>query len=368
MVRRALAQPASAAPGSVPSMPPEGIRHRILEAFISRGIGNTALADYRPRASSAGGCERALTYHRLGIAETDPLDPDIGLTLELGTLLHVYLDAVLVEYGLPVEIHEHELRVPFAYGEITGHFDRAIGGTTIVDYKSASRASFDLMVEANAPLPAYRPQVNFYLHGAKLHGMPYSHGLVVAYCKDPGVGAERTPWVSPPLPYDPDLAHRTVRLFEDVERHARANQIPERPYTVAHEFPCKGCRWRSRCWDITTLATDRVVDLANLEEVATRYDELRCQVATLKAEQDSLGGRLKAALIDQNSVAGTAGGWDLHLHRYERTTVDPDLVPPEVRKAAGKTTLVGQLSVTPRKDGKTERTVATGRARCASEK
>jgi len=368
MVHRALAQLAIAAPGTVPSMPPEEVRDRILEAFISRGIGNTALADYRPRASSAGGCGRALTYHRLGIAETDPLDPEVGLTLELGTLLHVYLDAVLVEYGLPVEIHEHEIRVPFAYGEITGRFDRSIGGTTIVDYKSASRASFDLMVETNAPLPSYRPQVNFYLHGAKRHAMPYTHGLVVAYCKDPGVGAERTPWVSPPLPYDPELAHHTVRLFEDIERHARANHIPERPYTVAHEFPCRGCRWRSRCWDITTLATNRVVDLGDLEDVATRYDKVRRQVATLKPEQDSLGGRLKAALIDQNSVAGTAGGLDLHLHRYERTTVDPDLVPPEVRKTAGKTTLVGQLSVTRRKDGKTERTVATGRARCASEK
>jgi hypothetical protein len=339
MVRRALTQPTTAAPGSTPSAPPEEVRQRILEAFVSRGIGNTALREYRARASSAGACMRALAYHRLGIPETDPPEPEIGLTLELGTLLHIYLDAVLVEFGLPVELHEHEIRVPYAYGEITGHFDRGIAGT-IVDFKSASRASFDLMVDMNAPLLSYRHQVNFYLHGARLAQLPYTHGLVVAYCKDPGVGGQRTPWVSPPLAYDPDLAQQTIDMFEAVERHGRAGTLPPRPYTNPNEYPCKYCRWKGACWDFTQLSADKVADLSQLDDVIARYETLRKQVKQLELERDAAAGEIKAALIDAGAAVGKSATWTVPVSQYDRTTIDADLVPPEIAKLAGKTTRV----------------------------
>lgn len=340
MVRRALAQPTVAAPGSTPSAAPEEVRQRVLEAFVSRGIGNTALREYQARASSAGACMRALTYHRRGTPETDPPDPEVGLTLELGTLLHIYLDAVLVEFGLPVEIHEHEIRVSYAYGEITGHFDRSVGGTTVIDYKSASRASFDLMVDTNAPLPSYRHQVNFYLYGARLADLPYTHGLIVAYCKDPGVGGQRTPWVSPPLIYDPALAQQTVEMFEAVERHGRAGTLPARPYANVNEYPCKYCRWKGACWDFSHLSADKVADLSALDGVIARYEVLGKQVKQLELERDAAAGAIKAALIDAGAAVGKSPTWTVPISQYERTTIDADLVPPDVAKAAGKTTRV----------------------------
>ena len=340
MVRRALAQPTVAAPGSTPSAAPEEVRQRVLEAFVSRGIGNTALREYKARASSAGACMRALTYHRHGVPETDPPDPEVGLTLELGTLLHIYLDAVLVEFGLPVEIHEHEIRVPYAYGEITGHFDRSVGGTTVIDYKTASRASFDLMVDTNAPLPSYQHQVNFYLHGARLAHLPYTHGLVVAYCKDPGIGQQRVPWVSPPLPYDPDLAQQTVDMFESVERHGRADTLPQRSYTNVNEYPCKYCRWKGACWDFSHLSADKVADLSALDDVIAKYEVLRKQVKQMELEREAASGAIKAALIDAGAAVGKSTTWTVPISQYERTTIDADLVPPDIAKAAGKITRV----------------------------
>lgn len=349
MVRRALVQPTIATPGSTPSACPDEVRQRILEAFISRGIGNTALREYQARASSAGACMRALTYHRLAIPETDPPEPEVGLTLELGTLLHIYLDAVLVEFGLPVEIHEHEVRVPYAYGEITGHFDRSVGGNTVIDYKSASRASFDLMVDTNAPLPSYRHQLNFYLHGAYLAHLLYRHGLVVAYCKDPGVGGQRTPWVSPPLTYDADLARQTIQMFEAVERHGRAGMLPARPYANVNEYPCKYCRWKGACWDFSRLAADKVADLSRLDDVIARYETLRKQVKQFEFERDAAAGEIKAALIDAGAAVGKSAVWTVPISQYDRTTIDADLVPPDIAKAAGRTTRV--TTIRPKRNG-----------------
>lgn len=359
LVRHALAHPTVTAPGTAPFMAPEDVRQRILDTFVARGIGNTALEPYHPRASSAGGCVRALTYHRLGVPETDPLDPEVGLTLELGTLLHLYLDAVLVHSGLPVEIREHELRVPFAYGEITGHIDRGIG-SCIVDYKSASRASFDIMVETNAPLASHRAQVTFYLHAARLAGLPYTHALIVAYCKDPGIGDRRIPWVSEPIAYDPELAHDTIRLFERVEEAARAGRLPERPYTIPHAYPCRGCRWRSACWNATGLRSETVADLGALAHDADRYKAMGREFAALKHEYEALGGRLKAALLDEKAMRALAGAWELSLSQYERVTIDPDDLPadllqhPAVQRAMRRTQ-VTKLNVTAHKTAPSRR-------------
>ena len=172
---------------------------------------------------------------------------------------------------------------------------------------------------------------------------------MVAYCKDPGVGQSRTPWVSPPLAYDPALAQTTVRMFEEVERHARANTLPDRPYLIPHEFPCKGCRWRSKCWDATNLQSDVPANLSDLEAVVTRYKQISAQAKELKDQSDALNGQLKAAMLDHKVAKAIAGVWDLSLSQYGRDTIDPDLVPPEVAKIATKTTMVTQLRATKNK-------------------
>jgi CRISPR/Cas system-associated exonuclease Cas4 (RecB family) len=325
---------------------PADVRDMISRAFIARGIGRAALAPYRPRASSAGACIRALTYHRAGVPPTDPLEPEVGLTLELGSLLHEYLVQCLRDYGLRVEEVEREVHIPFAHGTIAGHIDVVVGGSTIVDFKSASRASFDAMVERNAPLPQHRAQVTLYLHACRLMNLPYTHAVIVAYCKDPGNGRQRTPWVSPLIEYDPELAARLIRMFEAVEEHARAGTLPERPYTVPTDYPCRGCQWRSLCWDTSQLRSDTTPDLPELEATAARYAETRDALRQLERQRDALAGTLKAALIDAHATCARAGDWEIRLSQHERITVDPQLVPPEVLREAARTTVVTQIHVT----------------------
>jgi len=330
---------------------PEQIRQTINGWFLARGLGESALKTYTPRASSAGSCVRSLVYHKLGVPESNPPEPELGLILNLGTKLHEEMTGWLHEMNLPVECHEFELEIPYANGIITGHLDWAIGQTTIVDLKSASRYSFDLMKETNAPLPGYRTQINLYLHGAKLKGLPYTHGLIVAYCKDPGVGQERLPWVSDPLPYDPELAERGIGMFGEVDRHADAVTLPDRPHHVVSDYPCRGCRWRDLCWKIgTELDTEKIADLDAMSEIAIRADRLNSEWKAMKDEADDLRGQLQAALIDAGVTHGHAGGLEAKLIQFDRDDINPNLLSASARAAATVMTHVTYVKIVPKKD------------------
>ena len=219
-------------------MPAHIIRERILRDFRIIGRGRTLQRPYKARLSSAGKCVRALSYHRQGYPETDPVPAVVGLRFEVGDALHHYLDTKLQELRLPLEHRERRVEIPASFGVITGHFDRSIGGTTVLDYKSASDVSFRMMLRQNAPLSDHRAQLNGYLHACRITpGLDqYTHGLIVALNKD-----TQDLWVSLPVEYDPDLAQVTIAKFEEVEQHASAGTLPPRPYASPAEWPCRSC-------------------------------------------------------------------------------------------------------------------------------
>ncbi len=329
------------------------IRNRILRGFRILGRARTRRHPYKPRLSSAGTCIRALSYHRQGYPETDPPPPILGNRFDVGDALHLYLDARLRRLHLPLELREHEVRIPFKYGVITGHFDRSIGGTTIVDFKTASDASFELMARTNEPLSSHRAQLNGYLEAAsRTPGLQqYTEGLVVALNVGLKKGKDDDLWISPPLTRDPALALETIAKFEQVEEHAQRGTLPARPHDSPHRYPCDTCAWRSLCWGaLVPKDATAPADLGALEADAARFNTLSTQVKALEAERDVLGGRLQAALTDANTRKGVAGPWDVTLISYMRRSLDPDLVPPEIRAQAMTETPVVYPKVT-RRDG-----------------
>ena len=331
------------------SMPVELIRDRILRGFRVIGRGRTLRRPYQARLSSAGKCVRALSYHRRGVAETDPTPAVVGLRFEVGDALHGYLDAKLRTLGLPVEHRERRIEIRTHTGlVITGHFDRSIGRTTVLDYKSASDASFRMMVRQNAPLADHLSQVNGYVHACQLTPdlRQYTHGLIVAFNKD-----TQDLWVSPPIEHNPELARATVAKFEEVERHAAAGTLPERPYSTSTEYPCRTCQWRRQCWG-ETLPVDQVEPAANLgafQDRARAYLELGEQIKALERERDRAGGVLRAALADAAARLGVAGTYEVTLATYARTSLNPDLLPADIRVQAMVETPVTQLRVAERR-------------------
>ncbi len=327
------------------------IRERIIRGFRILGRARTRRGPYKPRLSSAGTCVRALSYHREGYPETDPPPPILGNRFDVGDALHLYLDARLRRLGLPLERRECEVRIPFTYGVITGHFDRSIGGTTIADYKSASEASFERMVRTNAPLPSHLLQLNGYLDAAARTPdlERYTEGLIVAYNIGFKSGKDTDLWISQPVTRDPELARETIAKFEQVEEHAQRGTLPARPHDSPHQYPCDTCAWRSQCWGaLISKDTTAPADLGALEADVARFAALGAQIKALEAERDALGGRLQAALTDAGTRKGVAGPWDVTLISYMRRGLDSNLIPPEVRAQATTETPVVFPKVTRR--------------------
>jgi hypothetical protein len=333
------------------SMPPDIVRDRIVRGFRILGRGRAQRGPYQARLSQAGRCVRALSYHRQGYPESDPMPARAGLVFEVGDTLHLWMDRQLERLGLPVEHREHRVEVRTPGGLlVTGHFDRAVGGTTILDYKTASDASFRYMVDRNEPLADHRAQIVGYLHACRTSppssGLAsYTHGLIVAVNKD-----TQDVWVSPPIEHDPELAAATLAKFDEVERHAESGTLPPRPYSSPSEYPCRFCAWRSLCWGATLpdASGDPAADLTGLEPQARAYLEVSEQIKTLERERERLEGVLKAALTDAASRRGVAGPYEVRLTTYTRTTVKPDLLPPEARAQATVEVPVTRLTVAER--------------------
>jgi hypothetical protein len=332
-------------------MPPDIIRDRILRGFRVLGRGRARRGPYQARLSQAGRCVRALSYHRQGHPESDPMPLRVGLVFEVGDALHEWMDRQLQKLGLPVERREHRLEIRTPGGlVVTGHFDRSLGGTTLLDYKSASDASFRYMADRDEPLPDHRAQVVGYLEACRQGGpgsdlSSYTHGLIVAVNKD-----TQDIWVSPPIEHDRALAQATLEKFDEVERHAERGTLPERPYASPGEYPCKFCSWRSLCWGTAIPAerTEPAADLGALAERAREYVELGAQIKTLERERDRAEGALRAALTDAGVRRGIAGPYEVKLTTYARSSLRADLLPPDIRARATVETPVTRLTVSER--------------------
>jgi hypothetical protein len=332
------------------------LRDRLLRDFRTIWAGRARRGPYQPRLSQSGKCIRALSYHRQGYPETHPMPAGAGLTFDLGDLLHAYLDRKLRELRYPLREFEQyvELRAPSGL-VITGHFDRALGDTVILDYKSASDPSFRLMVDRNEPLADYVAQMTGYLEACRrTPGLErYTTGLFVVVNKgsrdrtDPHIEGTHL-WISPPLSPRPELARQLIEKFEAVERHAREGTLPDRPYASPAEYPCRFCAWRGLCWgDRLPSAAAAPADLSALADAARAYHDLGQRIRALEAERERVGGQLRAALTDHSTRCGVAGAYEVALATQTRTSYNDALIPPDIRARARVATEVTQLRVRP---------------------
>jgi hypothetical protein len=87
-----------------------------------------------------------------GLSRDRPAPAVVGLRFEVGDALHHFLDTKLCELGLLLERRERPVEIPASFGVISGHFDRSVGGTTVLDYKNASRTVLAMINGKRTPL------------------------------------------------------------------------------------------------------------------------------------------------------------------------------------------------------------------------
>ena len=342
----------------VPVMSPEQVREHVDLALRMRSRGRSLDDNYRPRPSAAGQCPRRLVYHRRGIPPSNPPRPGLGLTFELGDVIHDMLDGILQNAGLPLELREHRIAIPFSRGIITGSFDRSVGGGTIIDYKSTADHMYRQMATSNVPLASHRLQTNLYLDGCRRAPAlrTYTHAIIVAFNKETGQH-----WISPAFTWDPTLTQEAIRIFEAVETHTAAATLPDRPpHQVPDRYPCDTCPWRDACWGGTLPQSARTpIDLNTVLAKIERYDHLRREIGALTTAKDTIAGELRGVLVDAQTRAGEAAGWDVTLETTLRPTPDVALLTADVREAITWQKPVTQLHVRRRKAEKTKQAAGT---------
>jgi hypothetical protein len=322
-----------------------------------------------------------MTYHALGIPETDPTPARMGMVFAHGDAVEEALVDIFARSGAPLHGHQREVRIPFRYGTITGHVDCLLGDTHVVDFKSINTYGFDEVVE-RGPLREHLVQVFLYVHGLQLEGEPYTGAIVVYVDKNSGRVAECTCSLgsttgttrvmlddgvpSAPreftYPEPTELIEEGIRVFEEVEEHrirslARVRDpasssdaeldLPERPYRSPAEAPCSFCSWRTRCWALGKPHpdVDGAADLSCLFPEMMRYVELSEERARIEKELEAIRAAVRVALAESGASRGYAHGVVAELVTCERHTLDPSLLPPDVAEAATRVEEYTQLRI-----------------------
>jgi len=337
--------------------------------------------EFRPRASRAGACVRALTYHALGIPESDPTPARIGMVFAHGDALEDALVDLLRRTGLGLTGLQRRVEIPYRYGTITGHVDALLDGR-VVDFKSINTYGFEEVLR-QGPLREHLVQVFMYLHGLQLAGEPASEGILLYVDKNNGrvaectfglgrttgqtvaLSDEGTPLLPVPFAYpEPSsLIEEGIRMFEEVEEHrirslARVSDpasssdaeldLPDRPYASPAEAPCSFCSWRTRCWALAEKPApeaDGAADLSRLLPQLSRYVELSEERARIEKELEAIRAAVRVALAESGASRGYAHGVAAELVTCERKTLDPALLPPDVAAAATRVEEYTQLRI-----------------------
>jgi len=337
--------------------------------------------EFKPRASRAGACVRALTYHALGIPESDPTPARIGMVFAHGDALEDALIDLLGRSGLALTELQRRVEIPYRYGTITGHIDALLDGH-VVDFKSINTYGFEDVLQ-QGPLREHLVQVFMYLHGLQLAGEPARGGILLYVDKNNGRVAECTFSLDgtvgqivalsddgtplPPVPFvypEPSsLIEEGIRMFEEVEEHrirslARVADptsasdaeldLPSRPYAAPVDAPCSYCSWRTRCWALQTTPApeaDGAADLSHLLPQMARYLELSEQRARIEKELEAIRAAVRVALHEAGATRGYARGVAAELITCERKVIDPTLLPPDVAAAATRAEEYTQLRI-----------------------
>lgn len=364
-------------------------------------------AKWRPRCSSAGldRCTRREVYASFGTTPA-PLPGRTVLIFEDGDWGEELTLDWLRKSAYTVHSEQMALNPCFAPNthpgyqcavcsqrvkadQVHGHIDAIVTGIDGIDrlleHKTTSRFGFQRWATGYEFPMGYVTQTALYIVGLRKVGTDVSRdGIVIIKCKDTsqymeihvraptciGKGEEPTEItklivmegetpveidVQPDQRLHPKLLQQNVERWQGIARHRDAKTLPDRPHPWG-SWQCDYCPFGRTCWDGYSAAAKLLAASgARVKLVGENADLVRAAAAAseaanqakrvaedLKKKVKVMFGTIDAreAYVDLDDVVVTA-----KLDIRERTVIDKDLIPDNVRKAAEKVTEFEVLSV-----------------------
>jgi hypothetical protein len=363
---------------------------------------------WRPRASAAGvdRCVRADVYHAAG-AKPAPLPGRAALVFDDGewaeelTLDWLRKTVYRVHSAqMPVDcVHVPGLHAGYscgrkgcgrtvAPGEVHGHIDAILtdpvtGKDLLLEHKAYNPFTWQRWATGKEVPWDIVIQAALYVHGVRRAGgnpdgalvvvknkataafLELSIGVPDAFDGDIAVlagcfteGEQETP--IPGLPVTaPRLLARSVERLLQIRDAAAAKVLPPRPFDLS-DWRCSYCAFASTCWENyqgeVAKSTGNVAvfrDPADVELVLKAMNAvqaLKVAEAEAKSTKSAVAARMRAlgaraGVLHPNGLMPI----DVRLDLRKRESVDPDLLPPDVRAAATVKTEYETVTVRPRR-------------------
>ena len=309
----------------------------MLVELVTKNAGQTQdeAGKWFPRPSAVDRCERAQVYHASGVPPT-PFPDRALLVFDDGNwheeLLKDHIRKTVYRLdewkGSKQRIFIAKINGHDMTGEIDGLITDPLETTRLLEVKSINHFGFERLKDG--PLDGHRRQANLYLHGLKIGGLGHIKEALILY-KNKNTSAMKEFVIE----YDEALALADIARFERIERMAKAEEIPARPYNF-DDWQCQYCRWSEHCWsnyvqEVQALSKDVALS-EEIETAARYYNELGAQKSEIEKERDGIGETLRQALKGAQAQSGRAGEYLLSLSVSERKKIDEALVPPEAIK------------------------------------
>ncbi|MEW6542450.1 MAG: hypothetical protein AB1411_02440 [Nitrospirota bacterium] len=333
--------------------------------------------EYRPRPSAAGPerCLRQLVYFARGVPKEPMLDR-MALVFDDG---HVNEGTTAKWIGKTAfRLHHQQLRVKVGTvthngqlydieGSIDGLVSDFLGITTwLWEHKAINRYTFeDYWTGKKLPLD-YITQCGCYLFGLAAAGWPQvTQALLVIKCKD------TSDYIEFRLEYDRDadairilevvrastaerrydvvnqntvltgVRRQALERFELVEQYRVTQTLPDRPFVEPQKFPCGRCQYQQRCWDgwVPPKLDGRIDLSAQDAAMVLEFERISNEFYQIKRRREELSDQIKLFLRANRAKEGLAGDKLVRLEQRPQSRVDPELLPPEIRKSATREVL-----------------------------
>jgi hypothetical protein len=326
------------------------------------GMGREEEQAYRPRPSSAGPerCIRAMVYHRTNT----PLDKPIGdrfIHVLNDSWWHAQLTAEWISKSA-YAIHSQEMRVTCweqdgikIEGDIDGILTDLLGVDRLLELKAINHFTFEGYWNQDEFPEDYFAQTATYMRGVHRLNPDINEALLLIKSKNTSGFIEYL------LRYDfdkdlltivkltrhtgdvidlnlerPDICGKAVQKFKDVEAHATAGTLPERPYPQDH-WRCRYCSFNDTCWkgyveEIASLAESTDLEPEHADRMRY-YQELGAHIRDQEEERKGIGQELITILKTKGAKKGKAGEYTVTLVVQDRQNVDWPSVPLHVKAA-----------------------------------
>jgi len=355
------------------------------------------MQDYRPRPSAWGRCVRASVYHALGYPGKLFPGRMVVLLEDSGFAEDMTIDWI---QRTAFKIHSQQLEVQIGatrggvkiHGSIDGILQDLLGVEYLFEHKAINHFSFERL-EASLQDGIWDENLVKWVH----QGCCYLVGLaklsticrVVFLIKNKNTSAylEAIGTYSPALDrftLDSAMSTRVIEdsetgirgdlrgglepmvldgvvsgfigYFNRVEELAGAKILPPRPYELS-DWHCGYCQWQGVCWEGFEAEINKMlvgVELPeNLRDQVKAYIVFRDEAKRAEDQKDVT----RSIIVNELQAQGikkckAPDGTNVTLRIEERTTINKELVPPAILKAAEKKSQSLKLDVRKPKEKK----------------